>query len=181
MKKKKPKLVFILGGVKSGKSNYALRLAASMKKKVFFIATAQKTKDDPELVKRIQAHQQRRPKEWQTVEEPFNVIPWLKENLKSGVVILDCLTVYLANLFFRWRKLRGREGKICRHIEEILKVHQSSENIFIIVSNEVGLGVIPANSVAREFADLQGQINQLISQQAEEVYFLAAGCVLRLK
>ncbi|MFH1612829.1 MAG: bifunctional adenosylcobinamide kinase/adenosylcobinamide-phosphate guanylyltransferase [bacterium] len=173
------KLIFILGGAKSGKSDYALLLGKKIKRKTYFIATA--INDTQEMQIKILKHQKKRPKNWNTIEESKNIIPQLKKKFSNNLIILDCLTVYLSNLFYEYRNLKEKKEKIKLHIKKILKLHQDSKNIFIIVSNEVGCGIVPMNSITREFRDLQGEVNQTIAKFANEVYFLVAGINQRLK
>ncbi|MBU1122836.1 MAG: bifunctional adenosylcobinamide kinase/adenosylcobinamide-phosphate guanylyltransferase [Candidatus Omnitrophota bacterium] len=170
------KLTFIIGGVRSGKSNHATRLAKDKDKKVAFIATSQIL--DDEMKKRVQLHKEQRPHHWQTFEKHKNIIPAIEEINKSfDIVIIDCLTIYISNLLLA----DTDEHQIEEHIDLLMKTLKTTDFKTIIVSNEVGLGIVPDNVLARRFRDLAGKVNQITAKHADEVIFMAAGLPMKLK
>ncbi|NQT46944.1 MAG: bifunctional adenosylcobinamide kinase/adenosylcobinamide-phosphate guanylyltransferase [Candidatus Omnitrophica bacterium] len=170
------KITFILGGARSGKSRYALELAKEKGKGVAFIATCQAL--DGEMAKRIELHKKTRPSDWQTIEEPKDLAPILKRiDAKFGLVIIDCLTLLISNLVSEKFEDEAIESKI----EEMLKTIKSAAFEAIVVSNEVGLGIVPQNSLARRFRDLAGRVNQIVAAEANEVLFMVSGMPLKIK
>ena len=170
------KITFILGGARSGKSSYAAALAGRSGKRVAFIATCQGL--DREMRKRIASHRRSRPPSWKTFEEPLDVRSALKRvGPGFDVVLIDCLTLLVSNLLLGGMVGVSIEKKITEIIKELKKMRSDS----IIVSNEVGLGIVPENSLARDFRDIGGRVNQIASREADEVYFLAAGLPIKIK
>jgi len=172
----KKKIIFITGGVRSGKSQFALRLAQNFPGPKAFLATAQAL--DQEMADRIQRHKRNRPKGWQTLEEPLRVAEILKEEGdRFRLILLDCLTLWISNgLMANWT-----DKKILQKADRLLRVCRDARCSLIIVSNEVGMGIVPDNPPARVFRDLSGLIHQKISRQADEVYFMVSGLPLQLK
>lgn len=170
------KITFIIGGARSGKSSYAIELAKKLGKKVAFIATCEPL--DREMKRRAELHKKRRPSFWYTFEETKNIIALLKKlDPKFKVVIIDCLTLFISNLLSRGLKDEAIEDQI----EKILKILKSAKYKSIIVSNEVGLGIVPANHLARRFRDLAGRINQIVAKKADSVIFMISGLPLSTK
>lgn len=169
------KITFILGGARSGKSTYALKLAKKYKK-VAFIATCKPL--DLEMRRRIKLHKKIRPAHWQTFE-PTQDIPLLLKKISSKfeVIIIDCLTLLVSNLLLRGLK----EGAVEEKIEEMLSMLKRLKSSSIIVSNEVGLGIVPKNKLARDFRDIAGRINQIVADKSGEVFFLVSGIPWRIK
>lgn len=170
------KLIFILGGSRSGKSSYAVKLTKELGRNVTFIATA--TSPDEEMKKRIKLHKALRPKYWKVIEEGKDIgsiLPKLKG--KFEVVLIDCLGLLISNLLIENLKDKEIEGRIKKLINAILKVNLT----IILVSDEVGMGIVPDNPLARRFRDLVGSVNQVIAKNADEVIFMQAGIPLRLK
>ncbi len=169
------KIIFILGGSRSGKSNYALSLARRHKN-CAFIATAKP--QDTEMKKRIKMHRENRPKHWETFEEEKDIAARLKNiGDKFECIVIDCLTLLVSNL------LCSKKG-VClieNEIKEMLLVIKKIKAKTIIVSNEVGLGIVPANKLARDFRDIAGRVNQITAQAANEVYFLISGIPVKIK
>lgn len=175
-------LQLILGGARSGKSHYALNQGneASLEPKIF-LATA--SAQDAEMAQRIQRHQEERGPQWRTVEEPYEVLQALKENasLPAGLVVLDCATLWISNL------LCGMGGKVLKPSEIELLFEKFMEALpdlkgnLRIVSNEVGLGIVPETTLGREFRDLQGRFNQRIASIADEVVLMVAGIPTQIK
>jgi len=169
------KITFILGGARSGKSTYALSLAKRYEK-VAFIATCQAL--DKEMEQRIKLHKKTRPSYWQTFEEDKNVAALLNKNKrKFDCMILDCLTLLVSNLL-----LSGSSQKMIENeISKAASLLKKSSNNAIIVSNEVGLGIVPNNKLGRDFRDIAGRINQIIAKKADEVFFMVSGIPWRIK
>ena len=170
------KITLILGGSRSGKSKFAVRLAKAQGRKIAFIATAEAK--DPEMQKRIAWHKKSRPRQWQTFEEPLKVANLLKKiGNQFDYVIIDCLTLLVSNLF-----LKGYTQKpILQEIKRICLILNKLRSKTIIISNEVGLGIVPENKLARDFRDIAGKVNQIIAKKAEQVFLMTAGLPLRLK
>ncbi len=170
------KITFILGGARSGKSGFAIKLAKEKFNTVAFIATCEPL--DREMKKRIALHKDKRPGHWKTFEEPEDPGPVLKKiGSKFDVVIIDCFTLMIANLMQSGLKERAIETKINKLLGIIKKTQAQS----IIVSNEVGLGIVPANKLARDFRDIAGRINQLVAEKADEVFFMVSGIPSKIK
>ncbi len=171
------KIVYVTGGARSGKSSYALHLAAPYNNRVF-LATAEPFDGEMEL--RIQKHREERGKQFTTIEEPLTLDRALRE-LPEGteVVLLDCLTVWAGNLM-HYAEERG-EGEIDQQIERFLEVLRHPVCDLILVSNEVGMGIVPENAMARRFRDVAGIINQRVASLATEAWLLCSGLPLRLK
>ena len=169
------KITFILGGARSGKSTYALKLAKKYEK-VAFIATCQGL--DKEMRRRISLHKETRPKHWETFEEPKDLAKLAnKIDNKFDCILIDCLTLLVSNL-----NLSGVKGKqVFKEIEKLFFVLTKKKVNVIIVSNEVGLGVVPASKLGRNFRDIAGKVNQIAAQQAGKVFFMAAGLPLKIK
>ena len=169
----------VLGGARSGKSAYAEQLASTSKLAVTYIATAQVY--DEEFAHRIAHHKARRPKDWQIIESPFNLATTLEAHAKENTcVIVDCLTLWLAQCIcpecespetVSWENERSA----------LLKVLPNIKGKIILVSNEVGMGIVPLGEINRQFQDEQGRLNQAVAALADEVSFIAAGLPLKLK
>ena len=170
------KIIFITGGVRSGKSQFALELAQSFTGPKAYLATAQPL--DREMAERIRRHKRNRPKDWTTLEEPLRLSDILKEKGNDfSLILIDCLTLWISNgLMAHWT-----EKKFLQEADRLRKVCRDTRCSLIIVSNEVGLGIVPDNPSARMFRDLSGLIHQKISRQADEVFFMVSGIPLQLK
>ena len=160
-----------IGGVKSGKSSLAevkaLELSSGMKP--YYLATTEFF--DDELAERINIHQKRRGESFQTVEEPLRLYDKIKEC--KGVVLIECLTMWMNNMLYHGRseiEIMDEMYKICR-----------LEDSMVFVMNEVGLGVIPENALARKFIDLSGKVSLILGQQCDELYFCLAGLSYKMK
>lgn len=170
------KITLILGGARSGKSTYALILAKKHKQKAAFIATCQAL--DTEMKQRIKLHKNSRPADWQTFEEPYDILKVLKKiDSKFGCIIIDCLTLLVSNLILSNFKKDAIESKIKGIFDYLKKTGGRS----IIVSNEVGLGIVPANILARNFRDIAGSVNQIAAMKADEVFFMLSAIPLKIK
>lgn len=182
------KITLILGGVRSGKSRYAEELAAQRADRVLFVATAEP--GDAEMRARIAAHQRDRPPAWGLLEAPLRVGRRLAGQL-SGVdtVILDCVTLLVANVLTAAPAgvAAGSDPEVDPseavrlEIEELLQVVRRHTVNCLIVSNEVGLGIVPDNALARLYRDALGMANQLLAREADEVLFMVAGMPLKVK
>jgi adenosylcobinamide kinase/adenosylcobinamide-phosphate guanylyltransferase len=161
----------VLGGARSGKSRFAEGLLAEMGGQRVYIATAEP--DDEEMRLRIRDHQARRGAGWRTVEEPLDLAPAIA-GAGEEAVLVDCLTLWLANLMRAGRDLAGAFGAL----ESAL--YQARAPV-VLVSNEVGLGIVPDNALARRFRDEAGRLNQAVAAIADRVFFIAAGLPLTLK
>ncbi len=172
-------LTLVLGGVRAGKSSHAQRLAARGKR-VLFVATAEA--GDAEMKARIEAHRQERPSGWDTLEEPVDLAGAIAPLLhRYDTVLLDCLTLWVSNLLLRTPDLKAARRDILPEAEKLLELYRNSNASWIVVSNEVGLGVVPPTELGRAYADELGRVNQLVAAEADAVYFMAAGLPLRLK
>ena len=172
-------LTLILGGVRSGKSSFAQCLATGSNR-VLFLATAEA--GDPEMTARIKAHKESRPAEWDTLEEPLELAAALSPVVGDyDVVILECLTLWVSNLMLREPETSGAKVDIPLRVRELMETYGKGKASWIIVSNEVGLGVIPPTRLGRDFADELGRANQQIAAKADLVYFMAAGLPLLIK
>ncbi|MDI6785713.1 MAG: bifunctional adenosylcobinamide kinase/adenosylcobinamide-phosphate guanylyltransferase [bacterium] len=165
------RIIFIFGGIKSGKSQFLLNIVCRMKKNVTYIATAERV--DDEMKEKIELHRQSRPKEWQTIEETKNITSAL-DTIKNDVIIIECLTTYISNLMFN-------NKDVLKEVKELLDKTLKLEKCVFIVSNEVGHCLVPDNKLGRDFINIVGQVNQEVAKIANEVYFVKAGIADRLK
>ena len=184
----KAEVILILGGARSGKSFFAQQLATKLRRRVLFIATA--TPMDEEMRRRIELHQKTRPSAWRTLEAPTGVAKAMREHIADAeVVILDCLTLLVANLTSPSHDPAELEGvdyeaverEMTTELEAILGCAEDSSVSLIIVSNEVGAGLVPPYPSGRAFRDLLGEANQFIAERADKVYMMIAGLPLELK
>lgn len=169
----KGKVVFITGGARSGKSSFALAEALKIKGRKAYIATAEAL--DEEMRQRIEKHKQHRGDKWDTYEEPIRLTAVIKKiEGEYEVIVIDCLTLWLSNLMMN--------GK---NIEEEIKTFCFSLNAerctLYIVSNEVGMGIVPGNETTRKFRDIAGMLNQKVAETADEVYMVVAGIPVKIK
>jgi adenosylcobinamide kinase / adenosylcobinamide-phosphate guanylyltransferase len=171
-------LVLILGGARSGKSSFAQRLAKNVGGKVLFLATAQ-ARDD-EMANRIARHKASRPATWCTVEEPLELASVLhREATTTDVVIIDCLTLWLNNLLLK--DDGSSETEVLEQVDKLLDVYQKGIASYIIVSGEVGLGLVPPYPLGRLYRDILGWMNQKVANRADKVFLMVAGIPLELK
>jgi adenosylcobinamide kinase/adenosylcobinamide-phosphate guanylyltransferase len=165
-------VTFVLGGARSGKSRYAESLITALPRPWVYIATAE-ARDD-EMAARIAAHKARRAEGWQTIEAPHELPEALNAAPQGAAVLVDCLTLWLANLMHAKFKIDTMTAKL----EEALAARTGTT---VLVSNEVGLGIVPDNALAREFRDAQGVLNQHVAAHAGRVVFMVAGLPSILK
>jgi adenosylcobinamide kinase/adenosylcobinamide-phosphate guanylyltransferase len=170
------KITFILGGARSGKSTYAQELAYKGKKPVAFIATCLPC--DSEMKTRVKRHRQSRPSEWDTFEESKDIAGVLeKHGNKYKTIVIDCLTLFVSNLM----EDKHDEAFITGSVTSMLAGLRKTRAEVIIVSNEVGLGIVPMNKVGREFRDIAGRINQITAKESDRVFFMVSGISRRIK
>jgi len=192
-----PQLILILGGARSGKSAFAERLAASSGRTVTYIATA--TAGDDEMRTRIAHHRASRPREWHTIEEPLDLAGAVRQAYRlADVLLLDCVTLWLGNMLSQEPGQRENDDKsieelritsnlfdeaCLKQVEALLAVVQSAEpnKTLIVVTNEVGLGVVPAYPLGRVYRDTLGYVNQRLAQAADRVYLMVAGMAVDIK
>ena len=158
-------LCFVLGGVRSGKSRLALALAGDALPKAF-VATGEP--GDEEMAARIQQHQRDRDSTWETQEIPIDVSGWLKTHGSAyKTVVIDCLTLWLSNLLGRGIQ----DCQILSSVDELMRSARMVPGTVVLVSNEVGMGIVPGDAVTRQFRDLAGRMNQRVAEAADAVYF----------
>jgi adenosylcobinamide kinase / adenosylcobinamide-phosphate guanylyltransferase len=167
-------LTFLLGGARSGKSSLAVELARAWEGPVTFIATGEP--GDDEMAERIRIHQGERPAEWQTVEAPLDVREALEFVADEAAVVLDCLSLWVANLIERGDSAEEIESE-SRVVSALAAARRS---LTVAVSNEVGLGVVPNTDLGRRYRDVLGRVNAAWAADAEHAAFVVAGRSLQL-
>ena len=171
------KITFILGGARSGKSSYAQSLAEDTGKSVTFLATAQAL--DEEMSARIQKHRAERPGNWETLEIPLDIASHVQQ-IKSEVIILDCITLLISNLLMQFVKddlVDEAPFKVAvqKEVEELIVAIHRQKQDWIIISNEVGLGLVPPYQMGRVYRDWLGWANQRQAREADKVILMVAG------
>ena len=165
-------LTVLLGGARAGKSALALELARDHDRPVVYVATAEA--GDDEMAARIAQHRLERPQEWRTVEEPVELWSVLEAVGPEACVVVDCLTLWVSNL-------QAHGGNVVPEAEAVAELAAARPSPTIVVSNEVGLGIVPASPVAREFRDLLGAVNAAFVRRADDAAFVVAGCAVPLQ
>jgi adenosylcobinamide kinase/adenosylcobinamide-phosphate guanylyltransferase len=174
-RKRRSKLILVLGGAASGKSQAALELAGQAGPRAF-VATGQAL--DREMKVRIERHQATRSSDWVTAEVPVDLAKWFNANGQDyQSIVIDCLTLWLSNLLGR----RLRDLAVSEATVNLLHAIRATRARVVIVSNELGLGLVPATKPVRAFRDLAGRVNQQVAAEADEVYLAISGLLLRLK
>ena len=170
-------IMLVLGGVRSGKSRFAQGIATGFGR-VTFIATAER-RDDAEMQAKIERHRAERPKTWTTIEEPLHLGDTIRAAGKDcNVILIDCLTLFAANLL----EAHGEDDlKLQEDLDELCRSLSTAPCSVVLVSNEVGSGVVPAYALGRRFRDLVGEINQRVAATADTVLLMVAGLPLALK
>ncbi len=176
-------ITLLLGGARSGKSSYAQRFAEESGKSVTYLATAQDL--DDEMSARIQKHKSERPAHWQTLEIPLDVAAHVGE-IKSDLVILDCMTLLTTNLLMNFEKDELVDEDpfteaVYKEVADLLAVIRAGQSDWIIISNEIGLGLVPPYQMGRVYRDLLGWANQRLASEADKVLFLVAGIPMTVK
>ena len=164
--------ILVTGGARSGKSSFAEKRTKQLGSSLMYIATSEII--DSEMEKRVAEHQARRGSEWQTLHAPLKLAEALSETDGNGPCLVDCLTIWLNNLIFH------NEDTIVA-TKELIKVLEQRSDPVVLVTNEVGSGIVPENALARRFRDEAGRMNQIISQIADEVYVSISGIPLQIK
>jgi adenosylcobinamide kinase/adenosylcobinamide-phosphate guanylyltransferase len=171
-------LVLILGGVRSGKSRYAHQLASDLGNRVLFLATAEA--GDDEMKHRIAQHKSSRLASWATIEEPLDIASALKPKAATAdAVIIDCITIWLSNLLLRNEKLSEQE--MTAGIDRLIDAYEQGDATYIIVSGEVGMGIVPEHPLGRVFRDYLGLANQRLAAAADRVVLMVAGIPVDVK
>ena len=173
--------IFITGGTRSGKSKYAEQMAVSYGTSLCYLATAQSL--DDEMEQRINKHQLRRGDQWSTIEEPLHLTQALAANDGIfNIILVDCLTLWLSNLLLLYEDLgEETETRIMDDVKRLATTLRGMTTPVIIVSNEVGMGIVPDNRLGRIFRDIAGQANQIIAAAAAEAWLVVSGIPLKLK
>jgi len=168
-----PPITLVLGGARSGKSRYGERLVEARPGPLLYVATAQA--GDAEMAARIARHRARRGERWETVEEPLELVTALRTvGSEVGAVLVDCLTLWLSNL------LQARRDPAAE-VENLVAALPALTRPVVFISNEVGLGIVPENALARAFIDQAGWLHQRLGEAAQSVIFMAAGLAMPLK
>ena len=164
--------ILVTGGARSGKSSFAEKRTKQLGSSLIYIATSEII--DSEMENRVAEHQARRGSEWQTLHAPLKLTEALSEIDGKGPCLVDCLTIWLNNLIFH------NEDTIVA-TKELIKVLEQRSDPVVLVTNEVGSGIVPENALARRFRDEAGRMNQIISEVADEVYLSVSGIPLQIK
>jgi len=185
-------VTLILGGARSGKSAWAEKLANRTGRPVVFLATA--TAGDAEMAARIAAHQANRPANWRTIEEPRSLVDAARQHANPGdLLLVDCLTLWVSNVVLErigeardpddvpadeWRRI---EDELRANVEALIETARAADLSLILVSNEVGMGVVPAFPLGRHYRDLHGQVNRVAASRADSVILMIAGLPVDLR
>ncbi len=168
-----PRIRFVLGGARSGKSAYAESLALKSGRDLVYIATAEIF--DEEMEARIDLHRQRRGPEWKLVEAPVDLPQAIRaSDGENTVILVDCLSVWTTNLLIH-------DQDIAQSRDSLLETLRDCHGSLVLVASETGLGIVPDNALSRRFRDANGLLNQAVAATADEVFFMTAGLALRIK
>ena len=183
----KSTIILCSGGARSGKSEFAEQLALSLKGRKAYVATGQAF--DDEMKDRIKKHQLRRGKEWITFEIPLHLHKnWEQIKNVSDVILIDCLTMFTSNHIFAHGDINTQEDS--NRIESIIleelrlllqEINNSNDKTVIFVTNEIGLGIVPENKLARYFRDITGRVNREVASAANKMYLTISGITIELK
>ena len=173
--------VFITGGARSGKSSFAEKRALEFGDSLGYLATAQML--DDEMNERVRLHRERRGAEWHAIEEPIHLSQALARcDGRFQAILVDCVTLWLSNLLFTYEESEGScEERIQEDVQRLKSTLHGMVTPVILVSNEVGQGIVPDNRLARMFRDIAGITNQILAETADEVHVVISGIPLRLK
>lgn len=182
-------LIVVTGGARSGKSSFAESLLRERAGEVLYVATAMAF--DEEMKDRISKHRQRRPVHWRTLEAYAGLGTGIRENHQRGeAILLDCLTIMISNLLLDTdtdfehmtpTKADQLEELVQREVSALLNALRETQSLAVVVTNEVGWGLVPSNSMGRFFRDVAGRMNQLAAAAADEVYLVVCGLPVRIK
>jgi len=178
--------ILILGGARSGKSRFAVETALHLGDKVLFVATGEAL--DEEMKQRIEEHKRNRPSSWRCIEIPTGVGRRIREEVGDAeVVIVDCLTLLVSNVIGQCgdepEQISAElvQARLAAEIDELVECIDNSTATFILVSNEVGMGLVPGSRLGRLYRDFLGKVNQTLAEHANRVYFMLSGVPLSLK
>ena len=182
-------IILVTGGARSGKSTFAEKAAKEFGDGILYIATSIPV--DAEMEYRIKKHRERRPQSWETIEAYKNLDEEIQARLAGkAAIVLDCMTIMISNLMLErhveWDnaspdEIEGTELYIKNEVEKLVKTAEFSSVPFIIVTNELGMGVVPEYASGRIFRDVAGRINQMLANAAREVYFCVSGIPVKIK
>ncbi len=175
-------LILITGGSRSGKSAFAQQMAEQISGERCFIATCPHT--DPEMNERIRRHQKEREgRDWQSIEEPLFLDKAIKDCSPEATILIDCLTLWINNLMYQAEQEKNElvEDRVAGLAEQLGRAARSHSGTIILVTNEVGLGVVPDNAMARCYRDLVGRCNQVIASMADQVFLVTCGIPTQIK
>jgi len=167
-------LIFLLGGARSGKSRLAISLASGIGEPVTFIATARE--EDDEMSRRIEDHRRQRPELWRVLEAPLDLEAGIESASDTDTIVVDCVTLWVSNLM-----IEHADEAILAMVGSVIATIGDRAGESIVVSNEVGSGLVPMNQVGRRFRDLHGRANQSFASAAHTAYLTVAGRALRLQ
>lgn len=170
-------LVFVTGGARSGKSDYAMSLAEKSGQRLVYIATA--TPGDDEMRERIENHRRSRGVNWNTIEETLDIVGAVSSLDGEGAVVIDCLTLWLTNLMMQ--DMEAFESVAANKARELADILRSFKGTAVVVSNEVGMGIVPENALSRRFRDVAGAANKITASAADEVYLVVSGIPVKIK
>jgi len=181
------KCILIIGGARSGKSHFAKELASKLGKPVLFVATAEA--GDEEMKGRIEEHKRERPADWNTLEVTTLIGSHISQRIGGArVVIIDCITLLVNNIFNQYSRHADEQvdasalaEEVTAEINELVECINRVDATFIIVTNEVGLGLVPADRLSRLYRDLLGKANQMLAERADVVYLMVAGLPVPIK
>jgi adenosylcobinamide kinase/adenosylcobinamide-phosphate guanylyltransferase len=183
------KLILVTGGARSGKSRFAEKKASDFGDRVLYIATA--VAFDEEMKERIRRHRQQRPSGWETLEV-YRDFETSLPGLLAGrdAVLLDCVTVMVSNIMLQkamdWEgisveEINAVEKEVDSQVRSLLSIIKNAEIPFVLVTNELGMGVVPPYALGRAFRDIAGRVNQILAGEAEEVYLCVSGIPVKIK
>lgn len=180
-----PQFTLIIGGARSGKSETAETLAVESGLPVRYIATLSPSNADAEMIERIERHRKRRPPSWTVIEAPLEVHEAINNlTAEPAAVIIDCVSLLVSNLILEKPNVQTRyiEQHVHSSLQKLMaSISQRSDLFFIVVTGEVGMGVIPENQMARLYADILGVSNQMLAAAAQEVWLVNCGLKIKLK
>lgn len=183
-------IILVTGGARSGKSSFAEKMASSLGKEILYVATS--IPFDNEMKDRIRKHKRQRPADWDVLEAFCDLDTSLSGAIEEHkAILLDCITVMVSNILFSsgevdWESIDMHnvnilEANVIKEIDKLIKASELSDIPFIIVTNEIGMGIVPENRLARIFRDIAGRVNQRIAGYANEVYLVVSGIPVKIK